>query len=415
MKKTTRSKNKKNNFRFFKDINWQQLKKSLTEVLMFLFLVFLPSQVGKHFFFDFSYLSGVRVDYLAPTIYLTDIIFLLLAFLNYKIITVNLWKIKWIFLFLIINFLIAFSKPIAFYYSFKILQLLAVFYIFKNLILSPKKILIAFLIGGIVEIFLSLAQIYYQQSLQGFFYLLGERYFTLGTPGIAKASINGVEFLRPYGTFSHPNSLAGFYLLTYFFITTDKKFRSFIFLRPFSLFIFTLLILISFSKIAILTFLVLNILIFFSYFKDKCKICSFSQLLLLLILSIIFLQTKSDPLTLTKRVELLKNSLIILSKYPLFGVGLGNYLLAQNQFVLKYSFFNQPVHNIFLLFLNEFGVFFSLFIFYQLFLFFKKRIFVFYLLFTILLTGLFDHYWLTLEQNFLLMGTTLGLFLNQKD
>src|SRR6266542_2212573 len=54
------------------------------DVLVFLFLFLLPTQLGKHFFFDFSYISAVRIDYLAPTLFLTDIIALLLIVLNIK-------------------------------------------------------------------------------------------------------------------------------------------------------------------------------------------------------------------------------------------------------------------------------------------------------------------------------------------
>ncbi len=379
--------------------------------LIFLFILFLPTQLGKHFFFKFSYLSGVRVDYLAPTLYLTDIFLLILISLNYPTIVNSFRKLWWIFIVLTINILIAFSKPISFYYSLKILQLLAVFFIFKIIKISPKTIILAFTAGGVIELFLSIGQIFYQRSLQGVFYFLGERYFTLGTIGIAKASLNGVEFLRPYATFSHPNSMAGFYLLIYFFTLTKKEFDRFVYLKSFSLFIFTLLIFISFSKLAIITFLILNIVYFIFSSKISCRICLISRLIIFFTLSLIFLQATGDHLTIIKRIELLKNSLIIISTHPFFGVGLGNYLLAQNKLSLKYFLFpHQPVHNIFLLFFAEVGIPLAFSIFYQFFLAFKKKFFVlYYLIFVIFLTGLFDHYWLTLQQNFLLMGVVFGL------
>src|SRR3989344_4528231 len=43
------------------------------------FLVLLPVQLGKHFWPAFSLVHGVRSDYLAPTVYLTDIILMFLA------------------------------------------------------------------------------------------------------------------------------------------------------------------------------------------------------------------------------------------------------------------------------------------------------------------------------------------------
>src|SRR3989344_696217 len=50
-------------------------------ILFYLIILFLPTQLGKHFWPDFSIVSGIRVDYLSPTVYFTDVfIFLLFMF-----------------------------------------------------------------------------------------------------------------------------------------------------------------------------------------------------------------------------------------------------------------------------------------------------------------------------------------------
>src|SRR5687767_1088681 len=49
-----------------------------TFLLYTLLLLFLPTQLGKHFWPEYSLLSGFRVDYLSPTLYLTDMLVLLL-------------------------------------------------------------------------------------------------------------------------------------------------------------------------------------------------------------------------------------------------------------------------------------------------------------------------------------------------
>jgi len=57
----------------------------LKRVVFFLFylcLLLLPTQLGRHFFFDFSLISGIRSDYLAPTVYLTDIVIVLMIILE---------------------------------------------------------------------------------------------------------------------------------------------------------------------------------------------------------------------------------------------------------------------------------------------------------------------------------------------
>ena len=53
---------------------WVRLEKFLNYLLIFL----LPTQLALHFWPPTSFVFGVRVDYLAPSIYLTDILFLTL-------------------------------------------------------------------------------------------------------------------------------------------------------------------------------------------------------------------------------------------------------------------------------------------------------------------------------------------------
>lgn len=397
-----------------------ELYNLLNKFLLFLFVLLLPTQLGKHFFFDFSYLSGVRVDYLAPTIYLTDVLAVSLFIFNLKFIIKSFSNKKILLLLFIflINILFSQNKYLAIYRYIKIVELLGVFFIFQKKQISSRLLLWGLFIGASLELGLSISQFISRHSLQGVFYFLGERLLSLSLPGIAKASLNGIQILRPYGTFSHPNSLAGFYLLLYFFILTkfdlvlsNKKYASFSLTRNIFLFFSTLLIFFSFSKIAIALFLVLNFIYFWqSPLRKKCKICLFSRIFIILILSLVFVQAKADPLSLEKRLALISNSARLIRQHPIIGVGIGNYLIAQNQFSAKYAdFLNQPVHNIFLLVLSEMGVIITLI----LSLTFRKestRIFKKfpYVFAVILLTGMFDHYWLTLQQNFLLIGVVLG-------
>lgn len=383
-------------------------KRFFNNFFIFLYLVFLPTQFGKHFFLSFSYLNGIRVDYLAPTIYFNDLIFLILLFLNINLIL----KFKRLFFgvsfFFLINLFFSLLKLMSFYYWLRFFQWMIIFLIFKKTFISSKKILIAFFTSSIIEMFLAVYHLIFGRSIQSFFYFLGERAFSLSTPSIAKGILFDKEFLRPYGTFSHPNSLAGFYLLLYFFILTSKRFNNSFYLKNLSLLFFSFLVLISFSKIAVFTFLFLNFIYYFSKIK-KCLFCFFAKFFIFFILGLIFLTIQTDPLTLEKRVFLLKNSLSIFLKHP-FGVGLGNYLIAQNQIPEKiYLFFNQPVHNIFLLLLNELGVFLCFLIGYLLIKKVKILKLNFYLLTIIFLTGSFDHYWLTLPQNFFLAAVIFGL------
>lgn len=386
---------------------------------MFLFLLLLPTQLGKHFFLPFSYLSGVRVDYLAPTIYLTDIIVFLLVIFNFKTV-LEFFKNKKVLIglfFLLINVLFSRLPAISLYWLIKILEFLAVFSLAKKMLktLKEKSILTAFLLSGLFELFLSIAQFINKHSVQGIFYYFGERLISLSTPGVAKASLQGIEFLRPYGTFSHPNSLAGFFLVLYFFVLTNKKFNRYLVLKYLFLLVSSLLIFLSFSKIAILTYLFLSIIYYLTSKKLKCRLCVLARLFMIIIVSFIFLQATTDPLTINKRIELMKNSITIIFRYPISGIGLGSYLVEQAKFSSKYYlFFNQPVHNIFLLYFSEMGIVICSLILYLIFTSIKHLIKTSpYIFLVILITGLFDHYWLTLQQNFLLMGLIMGVILSQ--
>src|SRR3989338_5792493 len=337
-------------------------------VLLLLFILFLPTQLGKYFLFDFSYLSGVRVDYLAPTIYLTDILALILIFVNLK--SVIRWfinkKILILLLILLINLLFSQNIFISVYRYIKVLEIIGILFIFRQARLSKKLLLSGFLIGAVFELLLATAQFINKHSLQG---------------------------------------------LLYFFILTSKKFTN-TFAKNILLLVCSLLIFLSFSKVAIATYLLFNfIYLWKSHLKKTCKLCLTSRIFVLLVVSLVFLQATTDPLSLKKRLQLMQNAFSIIAKNPIFGVGTGNYLPVQHQFPERFAgLINQPVHNIFLLLTSEIGILsivgFGILFFQEL----KKAIKnAPYIFFVILLTGIFDHYWLTLQQNFLLIGVILGV------
>ena len=384
----------------------------ITNWLLLAYLFFLPTQFGKHFFFNFSFLNGIRVDYLAPTFYFLDLIFLALFFLNLKSIF-NFFRKKTflvLIFFLFFNALFSLNAWLTTYKVFRIFQWLTIFFLFSKNKLPAKNILLTLLASSLIQFFLAISQFTIGHSLQGVFYFLGERSFSLETSSIAKISFSGKEFLRAYGTFSHPNSLAGFYLLLYTAILISKKFQSQVVLKNILMFVFILLIFLSFSKTAIIALIVIT-LIFQMTKKNFCRVCVISRILVLICCGAIFLTGQTDPLSFAKRIELLENSLQIIKYNFLFGVGLNNYLLAQVQFPSQYTnFFNQPVHNVFLLIFAEAG-----FINLGVILFLTKDFLIkllkskYLLLLVLLFTGMADHYWWSLQQNFFLIAVIFGL------
>lgn len=388
----------------------------LKENLIYLLLFLLPTQFGKHFFPPFSYVSGIRIDYLSPTIYLTDCIILLLIILSLKTFHIQFSKkLFFIFLLIFVNIIFSLSPWISFYKWIKLAEVFILFFLLKPK-LNIKYILLAFTGGALLQFILVIFQITQQHTMQGFAYFLGERYFSISTPGIAKTTLQGVEILRGYGSFSHPNSLAGFFLLLYTYVLFEKKFNKHIYIKYFFIALSTLLILLSFSKIVIVTFLLVT-----AYFTSKyisCKFCAWGRIIVLSVLSLLFISAQGDPESIQKRIYLLQNSFQTIIQYPLFGTGLGAYLVAQSQFPIPYSYlFFQPVHNVLLLFLAETGVILTgilVYILSKLIKPFLKNELGLILLLVIFITGFFDHYWLTLQQNILLIPVVFCLLKKQK-
>jgi len=402
------------------------VREKIKNIFLFLFVFLLPTQLGKHFFFSFSFVNGVRIDYLAPAIYAIDLVMFCLMLFYGRAIKQHISKNRR----LLILFLIGFAMSIyiapfplmALYSIARLCQIYIAFVIFKE---EKKKSLLliisALVAASVFQLVLAMLQFTSRGSLQGVFYFFGERFFTMSSPGIATASLNGREILRPYGTFSHPNSLGGFFVLIYAFSlealhTMKEKASSAIRMGLIILgAIASLLVFLSFSKAAIGTFLCITIVSGLFEFVQKpvkkattCIPCMLSRIVIPLVLGFLFFQAKGDVYSLDKRFLLITQSLVLFQQYPIFGVGFGNHLYLQAQFPTPYAeFFLQPVHNIFLLILVQGGlVFTALFSWLTIQQISKRRILIFI---AIVLTGLVDHYWLSLIQNMLLIGVVFGL------
>ena len=221
----------------------------------------------------------------------------------------------------------------------------------------------------------------------------------------------GKEFLRPYGTFSHPNSLGGFYLLLYTFILTQKKITNYL-LKSLLLFVSSALILISFSRSTIVVYIFINILYIFKN-KITCKTCLLAKIAIAFVLILFAFNISGDLYSLQKRTDFFEKSLTIISQKPFTGVGIGSYLIAQHNFPQRFStFFEQPVHNIFLLTIAQLGIPLSILLFTLMFRnikVFLKNTYLFLPLICVVLTGSVDHYWITLQQNVLVLVIIFGI------
>lgn len=405
----------------------------LWEKILEFFLFLLPIQLGYHFWLKDSYIFGLKVDYLSPTLYFQDILIILLVVqyfrknpprFNRKVLLLTTFYL----LLVTLNTIFSLTPLLSFFNWLRISEFILLgLVISKN---SHKVLEILEKVLPVVLIFefgLGFIQTLRQSSVGGLFWFFGERTFNILTPGIARGVWLGNVFLRPYGTFSHPNSLSGFILVAMILILSKKKPSLF---DKLSVSLGFVLIILCFSRTAWLAVLALGmyfvlskIFLGFKYgFRSKKLSLNFPYLFSLssiIVTIFLFLRTAIEASSFENRRRLAEYAITIIKQNPLFGVGANNFIisLAQKNTAWQWFYWLQPAHNIFLLAASETGliglVAFSMFLTLSLRNLVKKRSpSSFYLLasiFGILFTGLFDHYWLTLIQNQLLFVVVLGL------
>ena len=402
------------------------------KLLAFSILFLIPTQLALHFWPAYSFVFGIRVDYLSPAVYLTDVLvfLLLVTFLINdgkefgKFLTSNRKYFFALLILVIVNTVFSNLPSVTVYKWIKICE--AIFfgiyvYIRKNY-LGETSLLKTVFASGVFFSLIGILQFLLEKTT-GAFYLIGERTFTILTPGIALFSFNGREYLRAYSTFPHPNALAGFLgtvlIINLFgnYLKNSKRHLIGLLIIA-SSFLLTM----SLSAFIAFTLTVLFLIIFKKHdLKIMARIVVFLGLLFSLLLPL-FSKTILANFALDKNVsERLQLSYIsgkMISEKFFFGEGLNTFTAISPRFFGTSSFvwLLQPVHNIFLLTFVEtglVGLIFLVFIFFKLInkSLLKGTVFIGVFLF-IILTGLNDHYWLTLQQNLLFLPTILALMVN---
>jgi hypothetical protein len=333
--------------------------------------------------------NGIRIDYLSPTIYLTDLIFVGLLIMSAVKFRRALFPKLLIAAFFGLNLFSGKGNFSSIYWSLRYLQIPALTWMIyingKNLNLYngiKKYLTFPLLFTLILEIW----QFIIKKST-GWWWIFGERTFSLSTPNIAAIDLLGQKFLRPYATFSHPNALAGWLLLAVFILWKNKPARLMAIGG----------VLLTFSRNAVLAVLIGTIS--YSVFANR----TYSQSL------VSFSESSSG-----ERLLLNHASLRVFSDFPVFGIGPGKLLSALPNYFPP-GFWNiQPPHNVFLLILAETGIFgFTILLagFLKIYPVLKKTPAFLPGLIAIFSTSLLDHYWLTSQQNRIILGIYLGLCL----
>jgi hypothetical protein len=405
----------------------------VSKILLFWLILLIPTQLGKHFWFDWSSVLGVRIDYFSPTFYLVDLFFLLWLVSNFLIgnkkrkRSFSFWYLL-CFIFIGINILVSVNKWVAVYKWVKVFELgYFAFWVLKNKRVVGNILIKVIPYWVIVESFLALGQISKGASLNGLWWFLGERRFDFNTIGIAQMSIINTGLVRAYGTFSHPNSLAGFLLISLvIWIKYFALLRSSSYGRVKWWCVFWLgLVGIFLAGSRTIWLLTLGVMVFWiwqnrSKVKDKVKFGLLVLVLILILLKMVNFNYSLgnflggwDENGMVKRGQLNLAAVEMIQESPWVGVGLGNYLVKLPEFLKSnHIFWLQPVHNIFLLLVSEIGILGLMGVIWVL----VNKIewekldkWSWVILGVVFISGMVDHYWFTLPQNMWLLVLVLGL------
>ncbi len=381
--------------------------------------MFLPTQLGLHFWPSWAFILGRRVDYLSPTIYLTDL--LLVATVGSWMVStflgsfprrresrlqkldprikseddkrrrlqknkrniLNVFSPLCFFIFVGFNIFLANNKLVALYHWIKVLEYgLLALYIWKT---KPRiqDIVFPLSIGVLYSSLIAIGQFVLQHSVG--LWILGERTFGATTPGIAKtvwcqfSKTGCVTLLRAYATFPHPNVLGGFLAVTMPLIISNFQFlisnqtKKVSILKLTTLLVGVVALLLTFSRSAIIIFVLSIVYSVWRKKKDsKNEIPAFAGMtkgwrgmttivagvIIGLVILFLLVPLSSVDESVVVRQQLNEAAVKQFISSPLVGVGLGNFLVELPKTLFsKGVYFLQPAHNIYLLLLAEVGLF----------------------------------------------------------
>ncbi len=367
----------------------------LENFFLVLFIFFLPSQLGLHFWPEWSQVGNIRVDYLSPILYFTDLLFLPLLIFRHK----NT-RITPPFPFIVValvNTLVSIIPWFTIYKWMRVWQLLYLSRTISNLSSTQLKLVKKTLSLAVLWVsVIAILQFATKSSLGGLFYWLGERPLSMTSPAIAKIDLLGFWYgIRSYSVFPHPNALAGFLVLGGLALSAMSKTNS--------------------PKISAISNIALLSTASLSGWTAKSLIAQtkiFKTISLFGLITILIVKLPTVLNSASFRLEGLLPLKILPSERLLVGYGLGNSvpaLAGLSAIPVSYRTYLQPIHNSLLVLISEVGLITILLLVHKLKL-PKLSPEIKAILLVVSITGLLDHYWITSHQNSLLLATLISLF-----
>jgi O-antigen ligase len=284
--------------------------------------------------------------------------------------------------------------------------------------------------GGIIQSYLAIMQFIFQRTWENKWLGLALHYPNDIGSAVLQAG-DSERWLRAYGSFGWPNDL-GIYLAIIFIIglmlyNYFPKIKEKIFLSAGQLIIITGLFF-SFSRAAFIA-LVFGLLVLFIFEKRKILKSLLAPLVLIIILFVIYLplwqsriiaENRLEVRAISERFDQYKDFSEIFLAHPLFGVGPGNYPYALcSQQTSASPWLYQPVHNVYLFVLAEWGMVGMALCIFLIFLFFKEVIKKNKAMLAVWgamgVSFLFDHYFYTGYSGIVMLAIVAAISLIRKE
>ena len=300
-----------------------------------------------------------------------------------------------------------------------------------------RELGIAFAISGVIQSILGIMQVLMQKVFSST--VLGMAAHTPEAIGAAVVGTTEGRFLRAYGSFPHPNTLAGFLVICLslsigWYLRASARWERMCALAAQG--IISAGIVSAFSRsawaIAAATVLFTGVMIvhyypslrrhiIFSLISIGFAASAFGALFYPLVLTRVFGGTRLEVQSVTERLAGYTDARIVLEEAWLHGTGIGSYTLAVRDDVDRDRpiWQLQPVHNTYLLVAAEVSVFGLVFLLLLLFELFKEGIMrtislplgsslALGVLLAVLITGLFDHYYWSLHGGIVVFWASIG-------
>lgn len=403
-------------------------------------LIYQSNYIGDNFF-EYNSLSLYGIEILAGIIVLLSIIQKLKdSEFKKNIMKVGI-KIKSIILFFVLFVIFGYlifssNREITWQYLTWLIYAFCLFTIILESKLETKKIVTAIWSGGLVQALMAIWQFYSQQIFANKW--LGMAAQNPQSVGVSVIEVFGERWLRAYGSFGWPNSL-GIYLAAVFvigliLICHSRKSGNLIGDKDTclhgnyrALLIGQLIILtglfFTFARGAWLgLFIVMTVILYRTYKVKEVKFHFLAYTVLVIILISVYsnlvfarfnYENRLEKQSISERSSQFVDFINVFVKYPIFGTGPGAYTTALHQIHPDYTTHQlKPVHNVYLLFLAEWGMVGLLLLFSFCYFFIKKMGIIFLpLLAVVMVAGLFDHWPLSMFTGLMFTGVIVGLSL----